>query len=187
MERSASRIKRKLPRTGLALALLAVLALIVAFRTATTSTPPALAQATPSSISPATLKLLKIEPVKGYAGDAFTVTGDGLIPGKKVDFFWRTVDGAYITKVIPDNVEYHERKYEEKRLRLGVTSVDAQGRVNTILTAPEDFGEVHDIYAAVDGQDVGRGGFRILRSATISPLEGPIGTPITVTVKGLSW
>jgi hypothetical protein len=46
---------------------------------------------------------------------------------------------------------------------------------------------VHDIYAVVDGQDVGRGGFRILRSAAITPTEGPVGTPITVTVKGLSW
>ena len=32
-----------------------------------------------------------------------------------------------------------------------------------------------------------RGGFRILRSAAITPSEGPVGTPITVTVKGLSW
>jgi hypothetical protein len=39
----------------------------------------------------------------------------------------------------------------------------------------------------VDGQDVARGGFRILRSASIAPLEGPVGTPITVTVKGLGW
>ena len=67
------------------------------------------------------------------------------------------------------------------------TLVDPQGRVNTVFTAPEDFGEVHEIYAVVDGQDVGRGGFRILRSATITPTEGPVGTPITITVKGLSW
>ena len=43
------------------------------------------------------------------------------------------------------------------------------------------------IYAVVDGQDVARGGFRILRSATLTPTEGPVGTPITVTVKGIGW
>src|SRR2546430_14735741 len=32
-----------------------------------------------------------------------------------------------------------------------------------------------------------RSGFRILRSATITPTEGPLGTPITVTVKGIGW
>ena len=148
---------------------------------------PTLAQANKSTPAPAPIKLLKVEPVKGYVGDSFTVTADGFTPGKKVDFFWSTVDGAYATKVIPDNVEYHERKYEEKRLRLGGNLVDPQGRVNTVFTAPEDFGEVHEIYAVVDGQDVGRGGFRILRSATITPTEGPVGTPITITVKGLSW
>ena len=187
MGSAASRIKRKLPRTGLALALLAILALIVTYRTAATSTPAVLAQATQPSTTPPPIKLLKVEPVKGYTGDSFTVTGDGLAPGKKVDFFWSTADGAYVTKVMPDNVEYHERKYEEKRVSLGSTSVDAQGRVNVVFTAPEDFGEVHDLYAVVDGQDVARGGFRILRSATMTPTEGPVGTPITVTVKGLSW
>jgi len=148
---------------------------------------PTLAQANKSPPAPAPVKLLKVEPVKGYVGDSFTVTADGFTPGQKVDFFWSTVDGAYATKVLADNVEYHERKYDEKRFRLGGTLVDPQGRVNTVFTAPEDFGEVHDIYAVVDGQDVGRGGFRILRSATINPTEGPVGTPITVTVKGLSW
>ena len=104
--------------------------------------------------------MLKVEPVKGYVGDSFTVTGDGFTPGQKVDFFWSTVDGAYATKVLPDNVEYHERKYEEKRLRLGGNLVDPQGRrVNTVFTVPEDFGEVHELYAVVDGQEVGRGGF----------------------------
>src|SRR5204862_7278692 len=32
-----------------------------------------------------------------------------------------------------------------------------------------------------------RGGLRILRSATITPAEGPVSTPITITVKGLGW
>src|SRR2546430_11707268 len=32
-----------------------------------------------------------------------------------------------------------------------------------------------------------RSGFRILRSAALTPTEGPLGTPITVTVKGMGW
>ena len=135
----------------------------------------------------APIKLLKVEPVKGYAGDAFTISGEGMPAGKKVEFFWSTVDAQYLTKVLIDNVEYHERKYDEKRVRLGDAAADAQGRVIAKFAAPEDFGEVHDIYAVIDGQDAARGGFRILRSATMTPSEGPLGTPIAVTVKGLSW
>jgi len=135
----------------------------------------------------APIKLLKVEPVKGYIGDSFTVTGEGLPLGKKVEFFWSTVDARYMTKVLVDNVEYHERNYEEKRVLLSSATVDGQGRVNVKSTAPEDFGETHDIYAVIDGQDAARGGFRILRSATMTPTEGPLGTPITVTVQGMSW
>ena len=46
---------------------------------------------------------------------------------------------------------------------------------------------MHDLYAVIDGRDAARGGFRILRSAAITPAQGPAGTPITVTVKGLGW
>jgi len=133
------------------------------------------------------IKLLKVEPVKGYVGETFTVHGDGLPAGKNVEFFWSTVDASFLTKVMIDNVEYHERKYDEKRIAFGSALVDARGRVNAKFTAPEDFGELHDLYAVVDGKDIARGGFRILRSATATPNEGPVGTPITVTVKGIGW
>ncbi|MEO6164498.1 MAG: hypothetical protein ABIP88_10195 [Candidatus Binatia bacterium] len=139
------------------------------------------------SAQPAPIKLLKVEPVKGYAGDSFTIASEGLPAGKKVEFFWTTVDARYVTKVLVDNIEYHERNYNEKRVPLSSAMVDGHGRVSVKLTAPEDFGEVHDIYAVIDGRDTARGGFRILRSATIAPTEGPVGTPITVTVKGMGW
>src|SRR4029453_2438646 len=64
---------------------------------------PTLAQANKSTPVPVSIKLLKVEPVKGYVGDSFTVTAGGFTPGKKVDFFWSTVDGGYATKVISDN------------------------------------------------------------------------------------
>ena len=155
--------------------------------TAARASPAIAAQSSKPNGAPSPLKLLKVEPVKGYSGDSFTITGEGFPANKKVEFLWSTVDAAYVTKVLADNLEYHERKYDEKRVSIGSVSADAHGRVQAKFFAPEDFGELHDIYAAVDGQDVGRGGFRILRSAAITPAEGPVGTPITVTVKGLSW
>jgi hypothetical protein len=193
MESVASPARRWLQIALIALALLVLLGLLAASgyslrpdSTATAASTP-IAQTSKPNGTTASLKLLKVEPVKGYVGDTFTVTGDGLEPGKNVEFFWATASAAYLTAVLVDNLEYHERKYEETRVRLGSAKSDDRGRVNAVFTAPEDFGEVHDLYAVVDGRDVGRGGFRILRSATIAPTEGPVGTPITVTVKGLSW
>src|SRR5215813_655736 len=185
MMKGATSPYKRVFRTQQAVALLIILALIIFFRYATKFAPPAAAQTTTSALQ--SVKLLKVEPVKGFVGDAFKITGDGFTPGKKVEFLWSSVDAGYSTEVLADNLEYHERKYDEKRISLGSAVVDPEGRVSVSLVAPEDFGEVHDIYAAVDGQDIAHGGFRILRSATIEPAEGPVGAPITVTVKGLSW
>jgi hypothetical protein len=41
----------------------------------------------------------------------------------------------------------------------------------TAFAAPEDYGEVHDVYA-VEGERVARGGFRIMRNVTVSPRAG---------------
>jgi hypothetical protein len=196
MESAASPVSRGLQIALIAFALLVLLALLAASgyslrpdstAIAASANSPIVAQTSKPNATTAPLKLLRVEPVKGYTGESFTVTADGLAPGKQVEFYWATVDAAYVTKVLADNVEYHERKYEEKRVTLGSTTADSQGRVKAVFIAPEDFGEVHDLYAVVDGQDVARGGFRILRSATITPAEGPVGTSITITVKGLSW
>ena len=80
-----------------------------------------------------------------------------------------------------------ERKFVEKRVSLGKATTDAQGRVSVSFVAPEDYGETHDIYAVADGQDVAKAGFRILRTVTLSPTQGPVGTPITLTIKGIGW
>ena len=44
-----------------------------------------------------------------------------------------------------------------------------QGKLTVKLTAPRDFGGIHDIYAVVDGVQVAKGGFLVARSATMSP------------------
>ncbi len=133
------------------------------------------------------VKPLRLSPETGPVGTAFTVTGEGLPPGKPVEFQWATVEASYVLQPGPEDVVYQKRQFNEIRVSLGRAIADDQGRVTATLTAPEDYGELHDIYAVVDGQDVARGGFRVTRVATMTPSEGPIGTPITITVKGLGW
>ncbi|MBI4187492.1 MAG: hypothetical protein HY530_08335 [Chloroflexi bacterium] len=150
-----------------------------------TAPPEPVVNPSPASLGP--LKLLKTSPEKGPVGTAFTITGDGLPSGKPVDFVWVTYDGSFATDAGPENVLFLERKFISKRVPLGKATVNAQGQVTVNLVAPEDYGEIHDIYAVVDGQDVGKAGFRILRTVDLSPTEGPVGTPITITVKGIGW
>ncbi len=141
---------------------------------------PAAPQATP-------LRPLKLGPEQGPVGTSFAVSLESLPPGKAVDLQWATWDGGYATEAGPENVRFFERKFAEKRVALGRAVADAEGRIAASFAAPEDYGEVHDIYAAVDGVDVARGGFRILRTVEFSPSQGPVGTPINVTVKGMGW
>ncbi|MDP2743913.1 MAG: hypothetical protein Q8P00_02460 [Dehalococcoidia bacterium] len=119
-------------------------------------------------------------------GTSFTLSGEGLPAGKVLGLQWAAWEGTYVTKVSPDNVEYIERTYAKKRVSLGPVTADAQGKVNKSLTVPEDHGEIHEIYAMADGKDVARGAYRILRSVTVSSTRGPVGAPITVTVKGMA-
>lgn len=145
--------------------------------------PPATASA--ASPAPILLKQLKTEPPSGQIGGRFAVTGEGLPVGKAVEFQWVTWDGAYDMNILPENVQFFQRKFTEKRVPLGRATVDAQGRVSANLNVPDDYGESHDLYATIEAQDVARGGFRILRTATMTPTEGPVGTPITIVVKGI--
>ncbi|MBI4494639.1 MAG: hypothetical protein HY690_17825 [Chloroflexi bacterium] len=155
-------------------------------RPAASSTSPAPAAPSGAQVGPlAPQKLLKLSPEIGPGGTSFSVSGEGLPPGKQIQFQWATWEGSYLARVSPENVQFQERRFAEQRVPLGRAVADAQGRVAETFTVPEDYGEPHDVYAVVDGQDVARGGFRILRTATITPSEGPVGTPITISMTGL--
>ncbi len=156
------------------------------------TTSPALVSATASAKASATtvpsdLKLLKVTPDNGTAGTAFVITGEGLPADKDVEVSWATVDGSYTLTASAENVQFNSRTFKEKRLAIGAGRVGSDGKVSISTAAPDDFGEVHDVFLRVDGKDVARGGFRIMRQVSISPESGPIGTPITITVTGLSW
>jgi hypothetical protein len=139
------------------------------------------AAATPA----ADLKPLALNPEKGVVGSSFTARLDGLKPGQSVSFEWGTWDGAYQMNPSPETVQYEQRTFTPRRAPLGSVNANADGVAELTVQTPEDYGEVHDIFAVVDGKDVARGGYRIQLAATISPSEGPIGTPVTIKVTGM--
>jgi len=149
--------------------------------------------ASPGTASPAVsspgvaLKLLKTDPETGPVGTSVTITGSGLPSGKTAQLIWVTQDGRYDTKLDNNRVEFYERVFKEKRVSLGSAPIDGEGKATLKFNAPEDFGEVHDLYLAVDGQDVAKGGFRLNRTYTVSPREGPVGTLITIKITGVGW
>jgi len=131
------------------------------------------------------MSTLAAKPDNAHAGRPFTLSAGGLPANKPVSIVWGTANVTWVVDARPDSVDYLGRAATKTQVVLGQAKTDAQGKLSVKLTAPHDFGGIHDIYAVIDGVQVAKGGFLIARSATISPKRGPIGTMITVTYHGL--
>jgi hypothetical protein len=132
-----------------------------------------------------TMKTLKTTPDDAVAGTKFTVAGTGLPASKDVTIVWMTANVRYVLDVKSDSVDYLGRKVDKIGVALGTAKTDAAGAFTSQMTAPKDFGGLHDLYAVVDGVQVAKGGFLLERQVTISPKRGPVGTPITISVVGM--
>ena len=165
-----------------ALAAATVVPLIIPTIPGVATLPGALA---PAAAPAATMGLLATKPDVAVAGTKFTVSGTGLPANKDVSIVWGTANVTWVVDARPDSVDYLGRQASNVQVVLGTAKTDASGSFTSALTAPKDFGGIHNIYAVIDGVQVAKGGFLVARSATISPKSGPIGTMITVTYHGL--
>ena len=101
--------------------------------------------------TPAPFKLLEVNPQEGPVGTAFTVTGDGLPPGKAVDLVWVATDDSDMTHL-------------KERFSIGRSVTNATGGFTASLTALEVLcrnGEFYDIDALIDGKNLAKGVFRV--------------------------
>src|SRR4029077_7779036 len=64
---------------------------------------------------------------------------------------------------------------------------DQSGRLSAKFAVPEDFGFMHDIVLQQGGRLLTQTGFSIDMTVAHLPKSGPVGTPITVEVKGTGW
>jgi hypothetical protein len=126
---------------------------------------------------------LDVAPLNGPARTRVTVTADRLPPGQEFELVWRTVKGVWKVK----DAEYHGREFRPVAYRIAKVRSDADGGLRTSFTAPEDFGFAHDIVLQQGDRLFSQVGFSIDMTVKISPESGPVGTPITVEVKGIGW
>jgi hypothetical protein len=103
----------------------------------------------------------------------------------RVELTRSTADVTWVLDPEADTVNYLGRAETKFAVVLATATTDRSGHFSVVLKAPRDWGGVHDIYAVIGGLEDAHGGFIILRSLTVSPRRGPIGTPITITYSGL--
>ena len=128
---------------------------------------------------------LEVTPQQGFVGSEFSVIGKGVKPNTAMDLVWSTSDATWLADVQPNTVNYMGVKYSKFYVNMAKVTTDTTGGFTFTTKAPSDFGGVHDIYAVVDGVAVAHGGYQMLRTVSISPKSGPIGTPITITYTGM--
>ena len=128
---------------------------------------------------------LAVTTMQGPAGTPFTITGAGLASNTELTLTWSTATGAWKAQLLPNSVNYTGYQWDKYSVILAKVTTDANGAFKLETKMPEDFGGPHDIYATVNGVAVAKGAVQMTPTISISPKSGPIGTPITVTYKGM--
>jgi hypothetical protein len=126
---------------------------------------------------------MAVSPEHGPPGTPVKVTAEGLPGDTEFQLVWRTVKGSWEVA----QGEYDGREYAPAAFELATVRSDAAGRLATTFTVPEDFGFQHDVVLQQGERLFIQAGFSVGTSVSVSPANGPVGTPITVEVKGIGW
>jgi hypothetical protein len=124
---------------------------------------------------------LALQPEHGPIGTPVTVTGSGLPAGKTFDLVWRTSTAKWNVT----DAEYHGREYTPVGYVIAKVTTDDNGAFTASFDAPDDFGFYHDITVQDAERVFTQAAFYVDMTVDISPKSGPVGTPITVDVKGI--
>ena len=130
---------------------------------------------------------MTLEPSRGPAGTTVAVAGEGLPGSADLRLVWGTVTGNWVIQG-ERGEEYHGRTFAPTNVDLDTVRTDESGSFTTAFEVPEDFGFAHDVML-VDGNGVIRNQamFDVEMSFSVTPTEGPPGTPITIEVWGMGW
>ena len=128
---------------------------------------------------------LTVSKSQGKIGDLLTISGKDLKANTEITLTWSTAKGAWKAQLLPNSVNYTGYQWDKFTVVMAKVKTDANGAFSFATTIPEDFGGPHDIYATIDGVAIGKTGLQVTPSISMTPDRGPVGTPITITYKGM--
>jgi hypothetical protein len=104
--------------------------------------------------------------------------GEGFSRGSTLRLVWQTYVGSRVSG----------NGFMPEERMIGELTVDRDGRIDTAVTIPEDLGGLHGLALRDGSNTLGRTFFAIETSiVSISPQSGPVGTPVTIHLKGVGW
>ncbi len=127
---------------------------------------------------------LAFEPASGVVGSTVSAAASGLVPGARVQLVWESADATWN---VTDDGRFLGVSAAPSLKQVSEAAVAADGTASFEFNVPEDFGYLHNVFVVSGSTTLARQGFTVLPELTISPLSGPPGTPITVTLTGVGY
>jgi len=124
-----------------------------------------------------------VTPRQGEPGTLVELQGTGFPAGTELEILWQKFQGSW--KV--ENAEFYGREYTQELEVIAKVRSSAAGEFEAKFTVPEGFGFFHDVIVAQNGEILNKAAFEVEMEASISPVSGPVGTPITLDLKGVGW
>lgn len=113
---------------------------------------------------------------EGIVGDPVTLTSSGLPKETDIELIWNTMKGSRVSG----------KGFGEETTLLEKIKTDENGELKYDFTVPDDLGgKPHRLDLAAGGKVYGQAYLRVLPSIVeFSPKSGPVGTKISITIKG---
>jgi hypothetical protein len=121
---------------------------------------------------------LALAQTQGPVGTKTMLRGEGFPAGSTLQLVWQTYVGSRVSG----------NGFMPEERGLDSLTVDRNGVIAKDVTIPEDLGGLHGLAVRAGDKTLGRAFFAIETSiVSISPQSGPVGTPVTIHLKGVGW
>jgi len=121
---------------------------------------------------------LTISPTQGAVGTRAVLNGEGFAGVGPFQLVWQTFVGSRVSG----------NGFEPRENVIGEVKVGSNGRIEFPVTIPDDLGGLHGLALRSGDKTVALTHFVIETSiVSITPTSGPVGTPITIHLKGVGW
>jgi len=127
---------------------------------------------------------MSLAPVRGTIGSTVTVTAHQLPANHSYALVWESVKASWVLKGSYKET-FAGRDFQPTRATLETVTSGADGNLQATFTVPEGFGFGHTVALVDQGRVVNQAGFTVDPTASLASSQGPEGSPIEVTLKGI--